>query len=104
MLVARVARRTSVVLILCGVADVDLVTPLLGELEERFLVELLTRLAYNEIHSSTRMSIERAFGMLCRKWLLLKRPFEGSLRRTRYSAGVHVTVVVAMKLHNASIK
>jgi hypothetical protein len=61
------------------------------------------KLAYNFVHSSARMCVERAFGMLCRKWLLLKRPYEGSLRRTVNSAGFHITVVVAMKLHNLAI-
>ena len=60
-------------------------------------------LAYNEVHSSARVSVERAFGMLCRKWLLLKRPFERSVRRTDQSAGIHITVKVCMLLHNLSI-
>ena len=61
------------------------------------------KLAYNFVHSSSRMAIERAFGMLCRKWLLLKRPYEGSLRRTNNSAGYTITITVAMKLHNLAI-
>lgn len=40
------------------------------------------KLAYNFVHSSARMSVERAFGMLCRKWLLLKRTFEGGMKRS----------------------
>ena len=49
------------------------------------------------------MSVERAFGMLCRKWLLMKRPFK-DIERTADSAGVHITVMVAMKLHNMAIR
>ena len=61
-------------------------------------------LAFNERHSSARISVECAFGMLCRKWLFLKRPFELGLKRSTYSAGFQVAVVVAMKLHNLAIK
>ena len=46
------------------------------------------KLAYNHVHSSLRQSIERAFGMLCRKWLLLKRTFAShQIRRTKRCAG-----------------
>lgn len=62
------------------------------------------KLAYNFVHSSARMSVERAFGMLCRKWLLLKRTYEGSMRRTWNSAGYHVTVKVCFLLHNLTIE
>jgi hypothetical protein len=61
-------------------------------------------LAYNELHASLRSSIERAFGMMCRKWLLLKRPFKSDqLRHTKESPGIHMLAVVAMKLHNYPI-
>ena len=60
-------------------------------------------LAYNEMHSSARISVECAFGMFCRKWLLTKRPYEMSLRRTALSAGFQQTMTVAMKLHNLSL-
>lgn len=63
-----------------------------------------TRWSYNKTHSSLRQAIERAFGMLCRKWLILKRTFPRDLRRTKQSAGLHILVVVCMKLHNLSIK
>jgi hypothetical protein len=61
-------------------------------------------LAFNERHSSARISVECAFGMLCRKWLFLKRPFELSLKRTHESCGFQIAVVVAMKLSNLSMK
>ena len=60
-------------------------------------------LAFNERHSSARISVECAFGMLSRKWLFLKRPFELSLERTDLSCGFHTAVTVAMKLHNLCI-
>ena len=61
-------------------------------------------LAYNEVHSSARISVECAFGMFCRKWLLTKRVYEMSLKRTRSSAGFMQTITVAMKLHNLSLR
>ena len=60
-------------------------------------------LAFNERHSSARISVECAFGMLSRKWLFLKRPFELSLERTDLSCGFQTAVTVAMKLHNLCI-
>lgn len=61
-------------------------------------------LAYNQCHASLRACIERAFGMLSRKWLCVKRPFAAhSIRRTKEAPGVHVIVVVCMKLHNMVI-
>ena len=60
-------------------------------------------LAFNEMHSGARMAIECAFGMLCRKWLLLKRPF-ANIDRSRQCAGFAVTVSVCMRLHNMAIK
>jgi hypothetical protein len=54
--------------------------------------------AYNYHHSSARMAVEQTFGMLSRKWLLLKRPFEGSLKRTKHSAGIQLTIGACMKL------
>ena len=57
-------------------------------------------LAFNERHSSARIAVESAFGILCRKWLLLKRPFELDMRRTKHSAGFQCTISVAMKLQN----
>ena len=64
------------------------------------------RLAYNYYHSSARIRIECAFGMLCRKWLILKRPWEGSLEATTADStpGIALTVMVCMQLHNYSIK
>lgn len=59
--------------------------------------------AYNYHHSSARIAIEQTFGMLSRKWLLLKRPFEGSLRRTPHSAGICLTVHVCCKLVRAAV-
>jgi hypothetical protein len=56
------------------------------------------QLAYNYHHSSARIAVEQTFGMLVRKWLVLKRPYEGSLKRTTRSAGVFLTVAVCCKL------
>ena len=53
---------------------------------------------YNYNHSSARIAVEQTFGMLCRKWLVLKRPFEGNLRRTKRCAGIHQTIHACMKL------
>merc|ERR1712216_689196 len=61
-------------------------------------------LAYNFVHSSIRMSVERAFGMLCRKFLLLKRALERSLRRTWHAPGIMQTVSVCMLLHNVCVR
>ena len=56
------------------------------------------QLCYNYHHSSARIAVEQTFGMLVRKWLLLKRPFEGSLKRTTRSAGIYLTVGACCKL------
>lgn len=54
--------------------------------------------AYNYHHSSARMAIEQTFGMLSRKWLLLKRPYEGGLRRTPEGAGIYQTIMACLQL------
>ena len=46
------------------------------------------KLCYNYWHSCARMSIEQTFGQLSRKWLILKRPYAGSLVRTSCSPGI----------------
>ena len=61
------------------------------------------KLAYNYYHSSGRIRVECAFGMLSRKWLLLKRPWEGSLARTAHAPGIALTVLVCMRLHNLTV-
>ena len=55
-------------------------------------------MCYNYHHSGARMAVEQTFGMLVRKWLVLKRPYEGSLKRTTRSAGIFLTVGACCKL------
>jgi hypothetical protein len=54
-------------------------------------------LAFNNFLSSERITIERAFGMFCRKWGILWRPLEHSI------AINSLIIKVCAKLHNASI-
>ena len=56
------------------------------------------QVAYNYWHSSARVAIEQTFGMLVRKFLVLKRPYEGSLRRTPRSAGIYMLIGACSKL------
>jgi hypothetical protein len=54
--------------------------------------------AFNHILSSQRITIERAFGMLVRKWLILCSPLEHSLE-------INILILtVCAKLHNLSIR
>ena len=59
---------------------------------------------YNYYHSAARVTIERAFALLSRRFLILKRPYAGSLEKTTGAPGVSLVVMVCMKLHNLSIE
>ena len=61
------------------------------------------RLAYNYYHSSARITIERAFGQLTRRWLILKRPYTGRLDATEHAPGLLRILRVCMKLHNRAV-
>lgn len=58
------------------------------------------KLGYNLCHSSARIAVECAFGMLCRRWLITKRPYEGTRKRTKTQPGMKVVFDVCAKLHN----
>jgi len=53
--------------------------------------------AYNHHHSRARIAIEQSFGILCNRFLLLKRSWSGTLKMFNRIIGV------CMKLHNFAI-
>jgi hypothetical protein len=59
------------------------------------------RLAYNYYQSAARITIERAFGQLTRRWLILKRPYNGRLESTDFANGLLRVLRVCMKLVRA---
>lgn len=56
------------------------------------------RLAYNYYHSAARITIERTFGQLTKRFLLLKRPFSGDLEQTPHAPGLLLVVRCCVKL------
>ena len=62
-----------------------------------------SRLAYNYYHSSARITIERTFGQLCRRFLILKRPYGGTLEQTKYAPGLLLVLRCCVKLHNMGV-
>ena len=62
-----------------------------------------SRLAYNYYHSAARITIERTFGQLTKRYLILKRPFNGGLEATQYAPGLLLVVGVCVKLHNLAV-
>ena len=62
-----------------------------------------SRLAYNYYHSSARITIERTFGQLCRRFLILKRPYGGELVQTEYAPGLLLILRCCVKLHNMGV-
>lgn len=56
------------------------------------------RLAYNYYHSSARITIERAFGQLTKRYLLLKRPYTGEMAGTDNAPGLWLILRTCMKL------
>ena len=62
-----------------------------------------SRLAYNYYHSSARITIERTFGQLCRRFLILKRSYGGDLVQTDYAPGLLLILRCCVKLHNMGV-
>ena len=56
------------------------------------------RLAYNYYHSAARITIERTFGQLTKRFLLLKRPYGGKDVHTAYAPGLLLILRVCVKL------
>jgi hypothetical protein len=65
---------------------------------------LESRMAYNYYHSSARITIERTFGQLTRRFLILKRPYNGSLVATDGAPGIKLVFGVCVKLHNLGVE
>ena len=62
------------------------------------------RLAYNYYHSAARITIERTFGQLTSRYLILRRPYAGKLEATDYAPGIKLTFGVCVKLHNLAVE
>ena len=56
------------------------------------------RIAYNYYHSSARITIERTFGQLTRRFLVLKRPYLGRIESTAHASGLLLLLRVCVKL------
>ena len=61
-----------------------------------------SRLAYNYYHSAARITIERAFGQLTKRYLILKRPFQGSVVCGHHAPGLLRVLRVCVKLVRAT--
>jgi hypothetical protein len=59
------------------------------------------RIAYNFFHSSARITVERSFGILTRRWLILKRPYGGSMEHTNHAPSLARTLLVCVQLVSA---
>ena len=59
------------------------------------------RMAYNYYHSAARITVERAFGQLTRRWMLLKRPYSGRIECTKHAPGLLLVLRVCVKLVRA---
>ena len=60
------------------------------------------RVAYNYYHSAARITVERSFGLLTKRFLLLKRPYGGDMVHTDFAAGLKLIFGVCVKLVCAS--